>query len=149
MRLVCVIFFILLPVNALAHGVEGEVQSFEGGIVVIASYDTGEPMSYAGVEIYAPNSQIKFQLGRTDRNGRFAFVPDVPGEWQVIIDDGIGHRLTLKVPVDKMLRLQKEKMYPHKGILLPTKIQAIIGIFLIFGIWGWIREIKKFNKKHC
>ncbi len=146
MGLICLIFLTFLPVNALAHGVGGNVQNFEGGIVITANYDTGEPMSYAKVEIYAPDSQIKFQLGRTDRNGRFAFVPDIPGKWQVVVDDGIGHRLTLKVPVGRKLKIQEKSPQQHiKGTFFPTYIRAIIGIILIFGIWGWIKEIKKIS----
>lgn len=96
-----IIICLAMPVTLNAHGVTGEV--FKGGIVVFAQYDTGEPMSYAKIEIYAPNSQAKFQGGRTDRNGKFSFVPDMPGEWKVIVDDEIGHRLTISISVNEAL----------------------------------------------
>jgi len=136
--------FIFFPLNVYAHGVEGEVRSFKGGVVVTATYDTDEPMSYAEVEIYAPNSKLKFQSGRTDRNGCFSFVPDVPGKWQVFVDDGIGHRLTMDISIDKTLKLKKTETKLDKVALLPIKIRVIIGVLLIFGILGWYKEIRRF-----
>jgi len=91
------VLFGLLPSLCNAHGAKGTVR--DGGITVRAVYDTGEPMSYAKVKISAPQAELTFQSGRTDRNGRFCFFPDIAGEWKVIVDDEIGHRLELKVPV--------------------------------------------------
>ena len=99
LRMMILLFLLLLPSVVLAHGVEGEVEYHEGCVIVTATYDTGEPMSYAKVEIHAPDSKVKFQSGRTDRNGCFAFVPDVPGKWRVVVSDGLGHRLELSVEV--------------------------------------------------
>lgn len=86
-----------VPSLLYAHGVEGKVR--EGGITVTAVYDSGEPMSYARVKISAPQAELTFQSGRTDRNGRFCFFPDMEGEWEIVVDDEMGHRLELKVPV--------------------------------------------------
>jgi nickel transport protein len=91
------VLFGLLPSLGNAHGAKGTVR--DGGIIVSAVYDSGEPMSYAKVKISAPQAELTFQSGRTDRNGRFCFFPDMAGEWKVIVDDEIGHRLELKVPV--------------------------------------------------
>jgi len=99
----CIIFSLailfLAPYGVFAHGVMSEIGA--GGIVVTAEYDTGEPMSYAKVKIMAPGAKLPFQSGRTDRNGRFCFFPDKQGEWKVIVDDEMGHRLEVRVPVDK------------------------------------------------
>ena len=91
---------IFLPLPLLyAHGVKSTVE--KGGIVVTAQYDTGEAMSYARVKISAPGARLTFQSGRTDRNGRFCFYPDGPGDWEMIVDDEMGHRLEV------MCRLMK------------------------------------------
>ena len=147
--LVWIVFF-LLPQTALAHGVEGEVTLFSGGVVVTATYDTGEPMSYAKVEVYAPDSKIKFQTGRTDRNGRFAFVPDMPGKWRVIISDGIGHQLELAVEVKSLAHgkteIQKTADTNHR-VFISRKTAAIMGVLLIFGIFGWIKEFWQIKRR--
>ncbi|MBL0732591.1 MAG: carboxypeptidase regulatory-like domain-containing protein, partial [Desulfosarcina sp.] len=90
------VIFFLLPILAHAHGVKGKISS--GGIVVTTEYDSGEPMSYARVKISAPAAKLTFQSGQTDRNGRFCFFPDAPGDWDVVVDDEMVHRLEIMVP---------------------------------------------------
>ncbi len=123
--------FLICSTTSHAHGVRGKVGA--GGIVIIAEYDTGEPMSYAKVSIFAPNSKLIFQSGRTDRNGRFCFFPDTPGKWRVIVDDEIGHRLELNISIDKKMKI-KENLVEQNP--LPIPIRALIGISFIFGIFG-------------
>ncbi len=147
------IFLLIFSNRAFAHGVEGKIYYFTGGIVINAAYDTGEPMSYAAVKIYAPDSKIKFQLGRTDRNGRFAFVPDIPGKWKVIISDRLGHRLNLSINISQAPSLEVTKKIenspkPITQILNSRKTTAFIGVLLIFGVFGWIKEIQKQLSKY-
>ncbi len=137
----------LFPSILYAHGVRGRIG--KGGIVVIAEYDTGEPMSYAKVVITAPDKKMPFQIGRTDRNGRFCFFPDTPGKWKVVISDGMGHQLQLIVPINKKMEISSK--YYKKNTLLNgmSKFQrAIIGLSLIFGIsgifMGWKSRRQKF-----
>lgn len=54
-------------------------------------------MSFAKVKIWSPeNDRVEFQNGRTDKNGRFSFFPDVDGVWHITVNDGMGHVATLK-----------------------------------------------------
>ena len=114
---------------------------------MIAEYDTGEPMSYAKVEISAPNSKLPFQSGRTDRNGRFCFFPDVPGTWRLVVNDEIGHRLELKVNVDKSMKIETD--FLPQGALdsyFSKYARVLMGICIIFGIFGCILGWKGFKK---
>lgn len=78
----------------MAHGTGGRLDE-AGGIRLLAEYDDGEPMSYAEVEVRAPEDNPVFQTGRTDRNGVFLFLPDHGGKWRVTVNDGMGHQLVL------------------------------------------------------
>jgi len=129
--------FFLAPCAVFAHGVMGEVG--RGGIVVGAKYTTGEPMSYAKVKISAPGAKLPFQSGRTDRNGRFCFFPDKQGEWKVVVDDEMGHRLEVRVPVDKemKLRLSQQVKKPLDRFISQYE-RAITGISIILGVTGMI-----------
>jgi len=143
-----IILFLFLKCDVFAHGVEGEIKYLQGVVLVTAAYDSGEPMSYAKIEIYAPDSDIKFQLGRTDRNGRFAFVPDVPGVWQIVVSDNLGHRLELSSNVTMSSSSIKERnvtksTLSSKGLFVSREIAALLGVFMIFGLFGWIKEIKR------
>jgi nickel transport protein len=134
-----VIFFLfmlfMLPSILCAHGVMGKVDT--GGMVVSARYDTGEAMSYAKVKIAAPGTKLTFQSGRTDRNGRFCFFPDVPGDWKVIVDDEIGHRLEVTVPVNDSRELMTDQQVRgSSGSCLSRYAKVLIGVCFIFGISG-------------
>ncbi len=125
----------LLPSPLFAHGVKGSVK--EGGLVVTAQYDTGEAMSYARVKISAPDAKFLFQSGRTDRNGRFCFFPDVAGDWQVVVDDKMGHRLEVNVPVDETMAIQVNQ---ERGATAESHLsryeKALMGLSIIFGLSG-------------
>ncbi|MFO7965491.1 MAG: hypothetical protein R6U50_16320, partial [Desulfobacterales bacterium] len=58
------------------------------------------PMAFAEVLVFSPkNDKIEHQNGRTDQNGRFAFLADIPGKWQVKVNDGMGHAVHATVTV--------------------------------------------------
>jgi nickel transport protein len=136
---------LLLPLSLYAHGVSGKVDA--GGIVVSAEYDTGEPMSYARVKISAPGAKLQFQSGRTDRNGRFCFFPDTPGDWGVVVDDEMGHRLEVIVPVNEAHKLKTNQ---QAGRLTESSLaryeRALIGISIIFGIFGCLLGWRGYKK---
>ena len=130
----------LISNSALAHGVQGRISS-QKAIMVESEYDDGEPMSYAAVEVYGPLGKISFQTGRTDQNGRFLFFPDKEGEWKVIINDGMGHKLVLKTNIDANSDLIKQSSQTKavKNSRTFSGFQGIVmGIAVIFGIFGVI-----------
>ena len=138
---------LLLPLPLHAHGVMGTVGS--GGVVVTAQYNTDEAMSYAMVKISAPGSGLTFQSGRTDRNGRFCFYPDGPGDWEVIVDDEMGHRLEVIVPVDEAKELKKDQQTGGSAeSSLSRHERALMGISIIFGVFGTILGWKGYKKRN-
>lgn len=118
------------------HGTEGFTEKTEG-ILVGAEYDDGEPMSYAEVEILGPGSDTPFQKGRTDRNGMFMFRPDQKGLWQIVVRDGMGHRLSLERELTD-LKGGYHAAKPAETVSRKTsRPQGIItGMSIIFGLFG-------------
>ncbi|MFH0730721.1 MAG: hypothetical protein V2B19_30800 [Pseudomonadota bacterium] len=135
----CLTVALVTVATGWAHGVEGSIEKAEG-VCVTALYDDGEPMNYAAVEIKVPGSETVFQSGRTDRNGRFLFKPDGPGQWLAVVTDGMGHRLALThvagggeagpVPVETGLPVTSA------GTSRPLK--ALAGLSIIFGLCGFL-----------
>jgi len=124
-----------LPSLLCAHGVSGKIDT--GGFVITAEYDTGDPISYAMVKISAPGAKLTFQSGRTDRNGRFCFFPDMPGEWKVVVDDEMGHRLEVPVSVNEAMKLKTDEQAGRSARSSLSKYdRALMGICIIFGISG-------------
>ena len=140
---------LLTASDGWCHGVEGYVEQIEAHCIT-AMYDDGEPMSYAAVEVNSPDKAIAFQTGRTDCNGRFMVKTDTPGIWQVVVSDGMGHRLALDFPVaaDQETSSPVEKTAaPQANHPLDRPIKVIAGLSIIFGLcgvaYGW-----KARQKH-
>ena len=111
-----------------AHGVVAAVAE-EEAVAVRFGYAGGEPMGYAEVLVYAPDGKTgaaEFQNGRTDAQGRFAFIPNVAGTWRVVASD-MGHRGELLVAVDNA-SLVTTSASSEQG---PTVLKAVLGMSLI------------------
>lgn len=122
--------------NVSAHDMIHDIK--EGNAIVIrAGYDTGEPMSYSEVLIYSPrDGKIEFQNGRTDKNGSFAFLPDAPGEWRIVVSGEEGHGFTANFTVDKSMNISIKQTWFQRGKKL------VSGIILIFGLTGFIYYLR-------
>ena len=79
---------------AQAHALYA-AHTWQGSVALVQfAYAGGEQPTYAKVEVYSPaDSKVEFQNGRTDAQGRFAFMPDTPGQWRIIMADNMGHRV--------------------------------------------------------
>lgn len=86
--------------QAQAHALYA-AHTWQGSVALVQfAYAGGEQPTYAKVEVYSPaDSKVEFQNGRTDAQGRFAFMPDTPGQWRIIMADNMGHRVEHAVDV--------------------------------------------------
>jgi len=123
-----------------AHGIKYSLNS--GGIVIHASFDNNQPAGRLFVAVFAPGSSDKFQTGKTDLNGRFVFFPDRAGDWNAVVFDQMGHRLEIKIPVNEGMKVEK-KMGEHS---IPLYLKVVIGIAIIFGIFGCLLGWKGYKK---
>lgn len=134
-------FFITIgyPGSILAHGTRGYVEKTDG-FRIVAEYDDGEPMSYGDVEIKSPNANIPYQTGRTDRNGCFLFQPDIQGQWQIEVKDGMGHRLALDLVVgaDGTAPKTVNACASKASGKITRPLQIIAGLCIIFGLSGFL-----------
>ncbi len=130
MRSAFIAVFFLLSVALMGHSVNYRVE--KGGVTVYVWYEglNPEPMRNAFVKVFSPGSDVEFQKGRTDQNGRFSFFPDKPGRWQVVINDGRGHGLVVDVEVDKKLGIIRNCYHQ------PFWMKFLTGLSLIFGFFG-------------
>jgi nickel transport protein len=123
------------PGPAAAHGVEGSIQP--GGPGVAFRYSTGEPMDYAKVTVMAPGSKQPFQVGHTDKNGRFCFCPDAPGPWRVSAADGMGHQLEVKVMVTDPQGPPAATRSGPADAAADKSLRVLAGLCTIFGFSGF------------
>jgi len=123
---------------AHAHGMFHEIGKREA-VVINAEFDDGEPVSYAQVKVYSPGGkEIEHQNGRTDKNGCFAFVPDRSGEWEILVDGGMGHRIQAAFAVNEASEIRETQ---DTGRACPTWQRVATGLSLIFGVSGLIMYV--------
>lgn len=127
------------PYIVAAHGTQGWLEE-RSGICLVAQYDDGEPLRFGEVVITAVEDGEEFQNGRTDRNGRFLFVPDRQGKWRVIVSDNMGHRLVLgkTLSVDGAGNTVVLKEETDNGTRWSKSKNALVGLSLLFGGTGWL-----------
>ena len=81
--------------DAQAHALLAKELASGDARVVEFSYSTGDVAAYAEAKLYGPDSaDVEFQNGRTDAQGRFAFLPDKPGTWTIVVADNMGHKVS-------------------------------------------------------
>ena len=124
----------LCAVESYAHGV-GYRHSELKSIALEFFYSTGEKMSYREARVFSPkDSKFAAQTGRTDEQGRFAFIPDTSGEWRVIVRDEEGHRCEAKITVSENLSASI-----HDESVNDLWLRAILGVSILFNIAMIIR----------
>jgi len=98
--LVFAALLVLGAAQAQAHALYA-AHTWQGSVALVQfAYAGGEVPTYAKVEVYSPaDSKVEFQNGRTDAQGRFAFMPDTPGQWRIIMADNMGHRVEHAVDI--------------------------------------------------
>jgi nickel transport protein len=127
---------------AQAHGVE--IIAGPGRAVVInGMYSDGEPMSFVKIKVTTPQGKTH-QVGNSDANGSFAFVPDHPGEWLVVASDGMGHRAetTWQQEAGKTAPAGSSESQPAQAPAQPMKAskweRAAWGLSLLFWLSGLV-----------
>ena len=126
-----------IAVRAEAHSINYLVQ--QKGMAVRAYYSENDPAAYSQYELYGPGDKEPHQIGRTDKNGYVAFVPDRPGIWKLQIwgESSHGyHGVTTEINVDKDLGLESfSKPLVATYTKFVTGISLIIGIFGLYALW--------------
>lgn len=132
---------LLLTGEIFAHGTGYRHSQFEA-VALEFMYSTGEAMSCREARVFSPNDEkFSYQSGRTDEKGRFAFVPDTPGKWRVIVRDEEGHQCTAEIVIsDKGEGVSESEI--QSAVINSTEIfiRSLLGVSLIFNIALIIRR---------
>ncbi|XPV77429.1 MAG: hypothetical protein ACNI27_05805 [Desulfovibrio sp.] len=138
---ICALSLCVAATAVHAHGLGYTMIESDNTVSFEALFSSGDPVSYAEVFIYSPdNKDVEFQNGRTDAAGRFAFLPNKNGLWKVVVNAGMGHRLTFDTPVELGKKLKAESSSP-----VPTSqfVPALLGLSLILNIFLVLRRRNK------
>lgn len=137
------LFTLLLFCTSLlfSHNLQHTV-SKEQSVVVTFSFAQEDDFSFQSYEIYAPEGEIPFAVGRTDALSRISFLPDRPGLWKIKAFSQDGHGKIVEVAVDEAMQTQ---IKIDKSTLFQ---KALIGIVVLFAVFGLLYIIaRKKNEK--
>jgi nickel transport protein len=125
---------------ALAHGV-GYRESSKRPVSLEFYFSNGEAMSFQETQVFSPlDERFSFQSGRTDEFGRFAFTPDHPGQWRVIVRDDEGHRAEAVVDITEDFFEEGESVSAspirNSNLIEGTEllVRAVLGVSLLFNV---------------
>lgn len=115
---------------ATAHELRKNVSSAQA-IVVEIQFANGRPFAFENYEIYRAETEMPYQVGKTDQYGRVAFLPNTASTWIFKTYSQDGHGATIKFESDGQTNIQtiERPLYERYARL-------IIGVSLLIGIFG-------------
>ncbi len=145
MSVVRLILRLILPLLLAAPSVHAhDLQHTVTGapaVVIKLFYVDNTPFSFEGYEIYRDGEKIPYQVGRTDSQGRIAFLPDRAATWRVKVFSEDGHGLDFKLGTDaaSMLTNAEKPVLERYG-------RIAVGVAIILGLFGFLSLFLKRNK---
>jgi nickel transport protein len=135
------IVFLLLTFASIlfSHNLEHSISKGQS-VVVSFSFGHEDDFSFQNYEVYAPNSEMPFAVGRTDALSRVSFLPNSEGKWRVKAFSEDGHGKIVEIEVDENMLVKLDANTNN------TFTKMLIGIMVLFGIFGLIYIKKKDNK---
>ena len=133
---------ILASSLAWGHRMNHEVSTAEAQLLSV-SYAFGQQPIFEPYQVFAPDTDVPFQSGRTDLQGRVSFLPDRPGRWRVVITTEDGHGMEVRIGVNEALEIT-EIEGPGAGGLAMT----LAGVGYLLGLGGLLvlwRQRKRRN----
>ncbi len=110
-------------------------------VVVKLFYADATAFSFEGYEITPEGESLPVQVGRTDAQGRIAFLPPRAGRWRVkaVSEDGHGLDFTLSTDAAANVAGADKPFYERHG-------RIVVGVALILGLFGFLQLFIKRNK---
>jgi len=99
-------------------------------VVIRTFYVDNSPFTFEGYEIYRDGEKLPYQVGRTDSQGRIAFLPDRADTWRIKATSEDGHGLDFKLSTDAAATLSgTEKPFFERYARIAVGVAVILGLF--------------------
>lgn len=123
----------LMSSPAPAHDLQYAVGSGQA-VVIRMFYLDDKPFSFEGYEIYRQGEKLPYQVGRSDAQGRIAFLPDRAATWRIkaVSEDGHGLDFTLATAAGARIAATDKPFYERYG-----RIAA--GLAVLLGLFGLLK----------
>lgn len=120
---------------AQAHELRHEVFAAQA-VVIRLRYADQTPFAFEAYEIYPEGGRLPAQVGRTDAQGRIAFLPPQAGRWRIkaMSEDGHGIDFSLQTEAGSVPADMGGPLYERHGRIL-TGVALILGLFGILSLY--------------
>ena len=120
---------LLITQAAYAHDLQYSVGGGQA-VVIRMFYVDNTPFTFEGYEIYRSGEKLPYQVGRTDNQGRIAFLPDRAANWRIKATSEDGHGLDFKISTDAAAVLTgTEKPFYERYARIAVGVAVILGLF--------------------
>jgi nickel transport protein len=121
-----------LTAPAHAHDLQHTTTSAQA-VVLRLTYTDAKPFAFEGYEVYRQGDTLPYQVGRTDGQGRVAFLPDRAGAWRIkaFSEDGHGLDITLTTDAAAQVAVADKPVFERYG-------RIVVGVAVILGLFGFI-----------
>ena len=133
--------FLLMSRPALAHDLQYTVVGGQA-VVIKLFYADNTPFTFEGYEIFRDGEKLPYQVGRTDSQGRIAFLPDRAADWRVKAFSEDGHGLDFKLSTDAAAALAGSEKP-----IFERYSRIFIGVAFILGLFGLLSLYLKRKQK--
>jgi len=114
---------------ACAHDLQYSVGHGQA-VVIRMFYVDNTPFTFEGYEITREGEKLPYQVGRTDSQGRIAFLPDRAATWRIKTISEDGHGLDFKISTDAAAMLSgAEKPFFERYARIAVGVAVILGLF--------------------
>ncbi len=120
----------LLSYPAAAHDLQHTAVPAQA-LLIQLHYADGSPFAFESYEVYRDGDKVPQQVGRTDKAGRIAFLPDGPATWRVKAFSEDGHGLDMRVESGAGGTVEAADRP-----LFERFTRIVVGVAVILGLFG-------------
>jgi nickel transport protein len=121
---------IALRPPAAAHQVEHELESGDATVIALR-YADGTPFAFESYEIHAAGESTPIQVGRSNAQGRIAFVAPQAGRFRLRAFSEDGHGVDFLFDAHATATVHADA-----PAVLPRGTKILVGLALLFGLFG-------------
>jgi len=120
--------------HAHAHALLYDVVTGEAVTLQLHFPDDNRPL-FEPYQVFAPDSERAFQVGRVNAIGEVTFRPDRAGTWRIEVTSADGHGAQARVVVDEVLAVTSATSHQGWWTRTLAGLGWLLGIFGILALW--------------
>jgi nickel transport protein len=128
------VWLLLIVLPAAGHELHHDVVRGEAVVVRLFQAD-GSPFAMQRYRLFRAGEPSPYQVGRSDIEGRIAFVPDRAGDWRLEAYAEDGHGVDLRLSTDAAGAVVGERPPFERHTRLIAGVGTLLGLFGLLALF--------------